>query len=83
MIGGNTLTCRLRSHLDGHQQLRNLALRNKHSVKMEGSKHELIQSMNGERLTRWAYLVFAVSTLYVVERAKNNKIPREVSTRLS
>ncbi|KAL3666641.1 hypothetical protein V7S43_008264 [Phytophthora oleae] len=33
--------------------------------------------LNNERLTRWAYLAFAVSTLYVVERAKNNKIPRE------
>lgn len=33
--------------------------------------------LNNERLTRWAYLAFAASTLYVVERAKNNKIPRE------
>ncbi|KAE9119846.1 hypothetical protein PF010_g7709 [Phytophthora fragariae] len=33
--------------------------------------------LSNERLTRWAYLAFAVSTLYVVERAKNNKIPRE------
>eukprot|EP00644_Phytophthora_capsici_P016414 jgi/Phyca11/535350/estExt2_fgenesh1_pg.C_PHYCAscaffold_340078 len=33
--------------------------------------------LSSERLTRWAYLAFAVSTLYVVERAKNNKIPRE------
>jgi len=36
--------------------------------------------LSSERLTRWAYLAFAVSTLYVVERAKNNNIPREVST---
>ncbi|KUF81415.1 Isoprenylcysteine alpha-carbonyl methylesterase ICME [Phytophthora nicotianae] len=33
--------------------------------------------LNNERLTRWAYLAFAASTLYIVERAKNNKIPRE------
>ncbi|KAG6609751.1 Isoprenylcysteine alpha-carbonyl methylesterase ICME [Phytophthora cinnamomi] len=33
--------------------------------------------LSNERLTRWAYLALAVSTLYVVERAKNNKIPRE------
>ncbi|CAH0477057.1 unnamed protein product [Peronospora belbahrii] len=37
----------------------------------------LIQCLSNERLTRWAYLVFVVSTLYVLERAKNNKIPRE------
>ncbi|KAG2766804.1 hypothetical protein PC129_g11 [Phytophthora cactorum] len=38
---------------------------------------EPIPYLNNERLTRWAYLAFAASTLYVVERAKNNKIPRE------
>ncbi|CAI5745000.1 unnamed protein product [Peronospora destructor] len=44
---------------------------------MEDVKHEPTKYMNSERLTRWAYLAFAMSTLYVVQRAKNNKIPRE------
>ncbi|CAI5741788.1 unnamed protein product [Hyaloperonospora brassicae] len=33
--------------------------------------------LDRERLTRWMYLAFAALTLYVVERAKNRKIPRE------
>ncbi|POM60865.1 Endomembrane protein 70-like protein, partial [Phytophthora palmivora] len=44
---------------------------------MKAFKPEKTPYLNCERLTRWAYLAFAVSTLYVVERAKNNKIPRE------
>ncbi|KAE9040868.1 hypothetical protein PR003_g4788 [Phytophthora rubi] len=44
---------------------------------MKIMKPEPSPYLSNERLTRWAYLAFAVSTLYVVERAKNNKIPRE------
>ncbi|KAF4317667.1 hypothetical protein BBO99_00001053 [Phytophthora kernoviae] len=33
--------------------------------------------LSNERLTRWTYLAFAMATLYVVQRAKNNRIPRE------
>ncbi|KAL4095526.1 hypothetical protein PRIC1_008900 [Phytophthora ramorum] len=44
---------------------------------MKVAKPESTPYLSSERLTRWSYLAFAVSTLYVVERAKNNKIPRE------
>ncbi|KAL8005223.1 putative alpha/beta hydrolase-3 [Plasmopara halstedii] len=33
--------------------------------------------LDKERLTRWVYLAFALSTLYVVERAKRTRIPSE------
>ncbi|OWZ23117.1 Endomembrane protein 70 [Phytophthora megakarya] len=47
------------------------------AAEMKVLKPEPPSYLSYERLTRWAYLAFAVSTLYVVERAKNNKIPRE------
>lgn len=31
-----------------------------------------------ERAARWAYLAFALASLYVVQRSKNNRIPSEV-----